>query len=305
MIPKFPEFKILDIEDKEEIEIINKKFPTYSDYNFVSLYSWNTDENVEICTLNNNLVIKFNDYLTDDVFFSFLGTNKIRLTVVSLITYSKNLGNDPTLRLIPESVTKEGMHWQDLIIEEDRNNFDYILSVEELIKLPGERYRGKKNFLNRYNNSYAERTRVLNLELDKVIHQEEIIELFNYWERRKESHPNQLNKELKAIKRLFKVYNLLNLTTIGLYVDNKLIGFSINEILGNNYGMIHFQKADISFTGAYTYLKQQSAIAFQRKGCEYINYQQDMGIDNLRKAKLAYHPVSFLKKYTITIKEND
>lgn len=40
MIPKFPEFKKLELSNKEEIENFTSKFPPYSDFNFVSMWCW-------------------------------------------------------------------------------------------------------------------------------------------------------------------------------------------------------------------------------------------------------------------------
>lgn len=57
MIPEFPEFKKLELSDEEKIEKITKKFPPYSDFNFVSMWSWNIYNTVTISQLKKNLVV--------------------------------------------------------------------------------------------------------------------------------------------------------------------------------------------------------------------------------------------------------
>ena len=70
MIPEFPEFKKLELSDKEEVEKITSKFPPYSDFNFVSMWSWNIENKIWISQLYGNLVVHFTDYLTDGTFLS-------------------------------------------------------------------------------------------------------------------------------------------------------------------------------------------------------------------------------------------
>ena len=102
MIPKFPDFKKLELSDKDIVEDFVSKYPPYSDFNFISLWAWDTDSKRMISELNNNLVVYFTDYLSGEPFISFIGTNKVERTSQELITYAQSLGIDPKLRFIPE-----------------------------------------------------------------------------------------------------------------------------------------------------------------------------------------------------------
>ena len=75
MIPEFPQFKPLTLSDKEGIERITQKYPPYSDFNFMSMRSWDIKGKIKISKFNNNLVARFTDYLKGNPFFSFLGDN--------------------------------------------------------------------------------------------------------------------------------------------------------------------------------------------------------------------------------------
>ena len=81
MIPNFPEFKALELSDREEIENITKQFPPYSDYHFPSMYIWDIHEPILLSVLNKNLVIRQSDCLTGEPFYSFIGTNSIEETI--------------------------------------------------------------------------------------------------------------------------------------------------------------------------------------------------------------------------------
>lgn len=64
MISEFPQFKKLELADKKDIEKFTSKFPPYSDFNFVSMWSWDIRGEMRVSQLNGNLVVRFTDYLT-------------------------------------------------------------------------------------------------------------------------------------------------------------------------------------------------------------------------------------------------
>src|SRR5436190_24390929 len=87
--PIFPEFKSLKIEDQQQIESYTQKYLPYSDFNFVSLWCYDTNKDVIFSWINNNLIIRFQDYLTKSPFYSFLGDTLVSESIDQLFTYSK------------------------------------------------------------------------------------------------------------------------------------------------------------------------------------------------------------------------
>ncbi len=87
MLPNFPEFSKLSLDHQKDIDEAISGFPPYSDYTFASLYPWNSQNKLELSNLNGNLVVKFTDYVTDEPFLSFLGTNNVIETVETLFEY--------------------------------------------------------------------------------------------------------------------------------------------------------------------------------------------------------------------------
>src|SRR3990167_1574661 len=105
--PLFPEFNPLTLEDKEGIENFTKQFPPYSDFNFTSMWSYDTDNDVQFSWLNGNFVMIFRDYITKNPFYSFLGNSKPIETINALLEYSKSQNLPEELFLIPEDNIKE------------------------------------------------------------------------------------------------------------------------------------------------------------------------------------------------------
>src|SRR3989344_5884162 len=101
-MPQFPQFKKLELSDKEEIEKFTGQFEPYSDFNFVSLYSWNTKDEFKICFLNGNFVVRFLDYDSLVPFYTFLGNTRVLDTLDTLTELAKSEGITTTLKMIPE-----------------------------------------------------------------------------------------------------------------------------------------------------------------------------------------------------------
>ncbi len=300
MLPLFPDSKKIELSDFHDIEILNNKFPPFNDFEFVSLWTYDEKKLNSISILNDNLVIKIQDFLTGNLFYSFLGCNNLINTVSTLIKKSKDEGLGNKLFLVPEvNFSKEGFLENQFLVQDDPNSFDYILSVDEIASLEGKKYYDKRNLINRFNRLYPNHN-VKTLDINDEDVQKEIENLFYVWEEQKGRDRKETITELTAIKKLFELTNVLNIFSFGVYVDNKLVGFSTYHALQEKYALITFEKGDSSFEGIYAYLNHLTAKHLKDLGCEYINFEQDLGIPGLKKAKQLWRPVYYLKKYTIT-----
>jgi hypothetical protein len=297
MIPQFPKFKRIGLHDRSAIAKITEKFPPYSDYNFTSLWSWDTQEKIQLSLLHSNLVIKFTDYITGEPFYSFLGTNRPTATAEVLLGLAHREGLTEELRLLPEH-SIQGLDTNKFKLQEDSDSFDYILSIPTLMTYKGNKLRAKRNFVNRFKKFYRTSTEVLDLKEKWV--QQLIEELFMIWVRQKKLSVQEAENEYKAILRVFDATKVANVVTIGVFSENRLIAFSINEVVGHGYGMLHFEKADAeNFVGVYSYTMQVTAELLFKGGCQFLNYEQDLGIPGLKQGKESYDPCHYLKKYIV------
>lgn len=295
MIPVFPGFKKLELKDKEEIIKYTSAFDPYSDYNFVSLWSYNTKDNIEVSKLNKNLVVKFLDYTSEDQFYSFLGNNETRKTIEILLEHTRSKNLKQQLKLIPEIDLVDKKVNKSFSIKEDKDNFDYILSVEELYEYKGKKYQNKRKLSNRFRRLYPNaQVKELNLS-DKSTHKN-IRKLFKHWSQKKQDSEH----ELVAIQRTLKHANKLNLLGIGIFDNKKLIAFVISDIENKEYAETHFVKADTLYVGIYQFLRKEFARNLKKREYKFINIEQDLGILGLRTAKEQWHPVKYLKKYIVT-----
>lgn len=321
MPPNFPQFRPLEIEDQAFIDkFFDELFPPYSDHTFSNLWTWNSQNQTQVSRLNNNLVIRLNDYVTNEPFLTFLGNKNIAETIEVLLSQGlvpePREGSNPIrtlLKLVPHHcLVNDSIDGPraDLLsryqIDEDRDNFDYVYNLSDLAELKGNRYRGKRNFVNRFNKLYRWQTRPLDIREDETWRQMQT--LYRLWSGRQTQKENDVENESKALSRLREISSRINLFCLGLFVEEKLVGYTINEIKQNYQGEIIFatnlfEHADLNFVGVFSLLMQQTAVELLKLDHKYLSHQQDLGLPGLRKSKQDLHPTFFLKKYSIRIRD--
>ena len=302
MIPEFPQFKKLELSDKADVEKFTSLYPPYSDFNFISMWSWDIKGEMRLSVLNNNLVVRFTDYLSGEPFFSFLGNNKVNETAAKLLDFSKKEKVKLQLRFLPESAV-EKIDITKFEIKEDRDHFDYRYIIEKLVNYDGREFLTKRNLTNRFLREYPDGiAKICDLKDPKTL--EQILNLSRLWEQNKvkNSQDARVENESVALNRILVVSKIFKLITVGVYSENQLLCFCVNEILSGGNALSHFAKSDGSSSGSYAFLMKENAKVLKERGALYLNYEQDLGIPNLRHAKESFRPIGFLKKFICAYK---
>jgi len=292
MIPEFPVFTKITIDLKEPIRKFLANFESYSDFNYTSLYSWDYNYSSEICYLNHNLVIKIPDYITGSPTYSILGTQLLDDSIAMLLKYTKEIN------LVPE-VTINSIRNKNVIeIQEDRDNYDYIYELENLVDLPGKGHKLKRNKLNQFDKAYPNHA-LADFTESIGLNAESYNDLFISWARERNRSNQEIQMEQVALSRLLLSADELGLISMELKIDGLLAGFSVCEVISDELSICHFQKALFKYNFADVKLTHfTSQILFDNK-CTYINWEQDLGLLGLRQLKETYRPYKYLKKYTI------
>lgn len=299
MIPNFPKFKKLELSDRADIEEITKQFPPYSDFNFTSMWSWDIDGTLLLAKLNDNMVINLPNYLTGKPQYTFIGKNNLKDTIKRLLFLQKESAK-PQLFCVPGEFVLN-IDKNLYTVEKDIDNFDYILSTQSLLSYSGKKLGPKRNFVNRFRKRY--KTEILRLDIRKQDVQSMLDRVFVNWLKIK-GMQDQNHREYLAFTKMLNNAIDFDLFVVGIFLNDQLIGFTINEIINDEFAVLHFEKADYkTYIGIYPFLKQETARLLSSCGCKYINYCQDMGVHNLRIAKSRYDP-TFLQKFTISLQQD-
>lgn len=173
------------------------------------------------------------------------------------------------------------------------DGFDYIYETKNLIELAGKKYHKKRNHLMRFRREY-ENYCFSEMTADDF---DECIAMAARFYNEKHGYTDSSSViEQYAIHTYFSHFEELELCGGVLRVDGKLAGFSIGEPLCSDTFVTHIEKADIAYHGVYTALTQAFTEHFA-KDFRYINREEDLGLEGLRKAKQSYYPVMMLEKY--------
>jgi hypothetical protein len=301
MIPNFPEFKKIELSDKDQVEQITGAFLPYSDFDFISMVSWDVSGEMGFSLLNGNLVVRFTDYISRNPFFSFIGRNMANETVAELVTFSKQQNIEPVLKFIPEEVAVL-IDPQLFSVIEDRNSFDYIYSTEAHRSFSGGEFSGKRNEISAIRKSHPE-IETTEIDVYDSSNHTTMIALYQKWGENKLANKKDFEaREEAAFNRLLDCLrkNTGDLKGIGVYHAKELLAFCIYEIANSEYAVGHTAKCDVSIKGTNAILMKNLADRLFETGIKYFNYEQDLGLENLRISKMRYRPSFFLKKYIIT-----
>jgi hypothetical protein len=304
MLPLYPEMKKLEMQDKEDVLRYTSSFPPYSDYSFTSLWSWNIRNSLRIAQLHGNLVIRFEDYIHNTLFYSFLGMRELKKTIKTLQKAAHTEGIDNNLYFIPQTTASRvrGMKSSKALGEVtlDKDNLDYIYNTSTLTSLRGPKLKTKRNSINRYIRTHGKDTDVKLIEAKGPSLVRMINKVSSGWKRIRGRTTTETKNELLALRRCLRNKEELGVTILGLYIKGTLQGFSVIETCRDGYGFVHFEKVSSSVPGCMEFLTHSAVDYLYKHGCTYVNYQQDLGIMGMRKTKRAWNPSRFLKKYILS-----
>jgi len=113
-----------------------------------------------------------------------------------------------------------------------------------------------------------------------------------------ESHET-LAAENKAIEHILGSWrDLTSITGGAIRVGNTLVAYTIAEIMPDQALVIHFEKGNPDYKGSYQAINQMF-LEQEPAPSTIVNREQDLDNEGLRKAKLSYHPVDFIKKWEV------
>ena len=191
-----------------------------------------------------------------------------------------------------------------------RMGADYIYDAESLKTLRGKKYQSKRNFANGFRRLYNWRFEPITEE-----NVPECLEMNDEWCRRGGcSGDFWKNNEFCATRVALSNFKALGLDGGLLRVEGKVVAFSIGEKTNSNTLIVHIEKALTEYRGAYQAMSQEflnymDGLLRERENLSdgtpaftLVNREDDSGDENLRKAKLEYHPIEIKEKYLVFLK---
>ena len=210
-------------------------------------------------------------------------------------------GYELTLRLLPDHMIDiiEAACPGELKFAADRPNYDYVYRRQDLVDLKGRDYQVKKNHLNYFHKNYQfEYVQLTSAMAEDAMR---FIEEFNARKEIPEFEMQLLKMEEEAMADVFRTLERVGYLAGAILIDDKIEALSVGGYLNKNTVTVHVEKANINFRGLYQAINNEFCKNVPSH-IEYINREEDMGIPNLRKAKLSYKPVKLVEKYIAQFK---
>jgi hypothetical protein len=244
----------------------------------------------------------------DDMMFVSLGKKQdiyllpfatdMKKAVNVLKEYTRSL-NSPLVFLAAEGDRLDAFN--DVFCEEfsqteSRDDFEYLYLTEKLKNLSGKKFHSKRNHISAFSKAH-------NWSYESITPEvlPDLFKMADKWTnemKKLTDDPLSIEVENEAIKEYFPHMEKLNIRGGLIRVDGEIVAFTFGTPINDKVFDIHSEKALPEFRTAYSVINREF-IANDLSDFLYVNREDDMGLEGLRKAKLSYHPDILLKKYVI------
>ena len=183
----------------------------------------------------------------------------------------------------------------------DRDGYDYLYEIDRLADLGGKRLHAKRNHINRFmeNNPSWTYEEITPESLG------ECLAMDKEWYRRSlaregEAEERDLGDEGVALRQAMEHYQALGLEGGLIRVYGEVVAFTMGDLLNSDTYDVHFEKAYGELQGAYAMINREFArwVRGRHPNVRYLNREDDMGVEGLRKAKESYYPDQMVEKHT-------
>ncbi len=312
-LPDFPQFKPLELKDRSLLQPFFVTLqPEISDRCFTNLFLWQDFYNICLSRYKKSILIfcASNKTPEKEFFFPPLGDGDMATCINACFNFMHSHNIKPIIRRASENfITKHITDTEKYEICEDLNISDYIYRAEDLINLCGRRYHGQRNFIKRFKKLHPDyviedigkhnipecidfNDRWFENKLDMLVQKNNT----RYSEKSEEAV--YLKAEVATAKKILFHFKKLDLQGVAVRISGKIHAFTVGEKLNGHMALIHIEKCDHEYLGIGQFLSQRFCQQVW-SDCEYINRMEDLGIENLRRAKLALGPHHMAKKYNI------
>lgn len=290
-------FKFLE---KIKIEEYRKFYNSYIslgyDANPLNVYLWRNESNIKMTVLDDTLI---KAYFSDDgTILSYcmpVGKN-VKNAVVEIFKDAYERGTYPNFVLLTVEQKKalDRLYPDKFIYKPTPEYQDYIYRSSDLAQLSGRKFHSKRNHISRF---YSKYKNVRFIKINETNKTDAIRVVLDWY---KEKGLSLDSADFEPLKDALENMEGFNMSGAILYVDLKPVAMTLGSEISSYIYDINFEKALREYDGAYAVINQEFAKTLT--DYEYINREEDMGIEGLRKAKLSYHPAIILERHTAEVK---
>ena len=318
------EFHKLTVEDKDSVQAVTLASGQRNcNLTFANLIGWQFWFHTEVCVMDGVVVFRFNiegrraymlcsavppsehllrmlcaDAAQVGADLRIMGLEDDYAAHVNVLVREcvNSLVKDSCIHTSKHSSNKQNC----VNVEPRRNQYDYIYLRQELAEMRGKNLKAKRNHVNKFLSEHPDFEYV---ELTPARF-DECRRLSMLW--RNEVHQDTpfynetVRAEQRAMETVLAHWDGLAMRGGCIYVGGRMVAFTYGAAVTHDTFDVLVEKADRTVDGAFNIVNQQFATHLPEQYV-YINREEDMGLEGLRKSKLSYHPHELLSYNIVTI----
>lgn len=263
-------------------------------YSFVNLYLWGRQK---VAFLHDHIVF-FSQFNRRSVYLFPVGTGDKKAVLQTLMDDAKERGIPCRITGLTQEDrdTLESLFPGKFRYHFDRDSFDYVYSIDNLADLSGRKFQKKRNHLNKFRENCPDHV-LEPITEDNIQQVTQMVE--NWYALRLQENPHaDFAMEQVAIKKALRQREELGLEGLILRQGEQILAMTMGSRLSSTTFDVHFEKALDICDGTYAAINNGFARYLREKHPDilWLNREEDMGLEGLRKAKLSYNPHHMVEK---------
>ena len=297
------DFSHITLDDKALYEdYLSRDDGRGCEFSFANLYLWGRQY---IAKSHGHIAI-FSQFDRRSVYPYPLGEGDKRAVLDSIIADATSRGIPCRITGLCENAkaTVESLYPDKFRFHTDEGSYDYVYDINDLADLGGRKYHSKRNHMARFAEANPDYT-VEEINDENI---EDANAFLDFWyESRLAENPDaDYHMERAAIKRALRDFAPLELVGLLLRTREGVVAMTIASRMSSDTFDVHFEKARADIQGAYVAINCSLARYIRDKypDIKYLDREEDMGLEGLRRAKRSYHPHHMVKKYWACLLED-
>lgn len=290
-------FKEVEINDKKWMDpLLHIADMSGCHQNFTNIFAWSKIYNYRVAQVNNHLIVK--RFIDSPYYFYPAGSGDVKKVLEIMQQDAASCGHEFVLAGVsPENIAElNNLFPEHFEYKEMRESFDYVYLLEKLVNLSGNKLHSKRNHVNRFIKDNPD----WSFELISNSNLAECWEMNLQWcKLNSHQEGDEIAEECCAVRRCFENFTALGLEGGLIRLDGRVVAYTMGEKLNSDTYVVHVEKAFGEISGVYQIVNREFAAYIQNNYPQviYVNREEDMGLEGLRKAKSSYHPVKMEEKY--------
>ena len=234
-----------------------------------------------------------------------IGNGNRREVIRLMLEDAKQRGIPCRIGSLTKSDRDELEQWfpEEFLLLPDRDGQDYVYDINDLADLKGRKFQRKRNHVNRFRAAHEDYT-AEPITRENMEQAQQLV--FHWYEYHRENGFGDYLLEEIALDRAFLHYEALGLEGLLLKIGGETVAMTIGSFMSPDTVDVHFEKAREDVDGAYAAINSEFARYLREKypDLKYLDREDDMGLEGLRKAKTSYNPHHMVDKYRAYPKED-